>query len=140
MQLENQLYEFVQWIKIKSLSNKRIYKYLYLILDINYKFNIDLLEINENSIRTFLVKLNFTNLANWTKSDYIIIFRKWIEFLEKEYLLQYLEISKITNREITSKTILTEQEIIEMIKVADNLRDKLIISLGYELDLRFMSY
>ena len=93
-------------------------------------------EVTEKDITAFLSELEQSDYAPHTKRDYRITLKKLFCFLGKEELVKNVKQTLKANNRKLPEEILTEDEVIRMIKAADHPRNKAIIALLYEGGLR----
>lgn len=95
-----------------------------------------MLEYDKNDLIILLRKMDNSNYSDWTKFDLKQTVKRFFKFLRGEGFVKDIRISERKVRKKLPQTILTEDEVVRIIENANNIRDKLIISLLYELGLR----
>ncbi len=120
-------------LRLRNYSSKTIKSYLRCLEDyFNFK-KVNLDRIDENNIKTFLLKKQDKNYAPQTINLYL----NAIKFFYREVLKDYCKINiKFAKRTKRLPIVLSRQEIEAIINSIKNLKHKLIIALAYGSGLR----
>jgi len=130
-----------------TLSESRGNKLLYHLRHTIAKQKINLNKLNTKSCRQFMDWLRESKNSNWTKTDYVIALRLFIQWLTskkherrvanlpKRFLPSYyyeLTRFRIHQQAISSNELLTPNEVIRLIDAGNSKRDKCFIALLWE--------
>jgi len=139
--------KFVNSLIAENISWGRIYKYIFFLRDISQILDKDFHKATRRDIERVLRTISEkgcnrrTNkkYSENTKRDFRVVlkrFYKWLKKTEYEYPeeVRWIKTTNKNNGELPS--ILTEEEILKMIDVADTTRDKCLISILYESGMR----
>jgi len=127
---------FVQQLFSEGISILRVIKYIYHLLVIERKMNKDLKEIDKKDIVLFLSHIEQSNYSEWTKKDYCVVLKRFLNFIGKEELARDIKTTVKKSKRRLPKTILSKDEIKRIIESADHPRDKAMLSVLYEAGLR----
>lgn len=123
-----------------DLSAARVSKYLYQLNRLRILLGVDFEEATERNLKNLVGKIQRDQgFRASTKKDYKICLRKfyrWLKPDEYSSLLEWLTIKeKLTNSKLP-EDLLTEADVLEMIEVANHLRDKALVATLYETGAR----
>ena len=137
------LFRFYKFLLAKGLNSGRIIKYFY-----HLKTLANLLQKPfKNATKGDLIELvskveRNEKWSEWTKRDFKIVLKKYIQFIkgysgnnypeEVAWIRTWLK-NKVTKR---PDDILTEEEVLRLVEVADNVRDKAFVMALYESGFR----
>ncbi len=131
--MKNYLEQTGQELRLRNYSLKTIKSYLNCLKDYFEFKKINLDEINENNIKTFLLKKQDKNYAPQTINLYL----NAIKFFYREILKIPKKINlKFAKRSKKLPIVLSREEIKNIIDVIRNPKHKLIVSLAYGAGLR----
>ena len=136
---EKVLLEFHNYLFAEGLSIPRVVKYLRLLCQIDLKINKDLKKVNKNDIINYLSWLEMSHYAELTKKDFKITLKKFYRWLHNGKEPSFISWFKCTiknKKRMMPQELLTQKEIIRMINVCNNPRDKAFISILYESGCR----
>jgi integrase/recombinase XerD len=136
--------EFLRHMKAKGLSDARVLKYancLPRILE-----NIDILNTEKQAIEQFILEINNSTYKAWTKHGYKIAIKKIIQFVkcgnvDKEtpypeavswIKLHISETELEKESRISAEKLLTEKDILNMLRVTRSPRDEAMLSVIFE--------
>lgn len=130
---ENQklILKFHKWILAEGLSKARQYKYLINLRKISEWNNKPFTKWSEEDIIDILAFLENNGYKRETVNEYKKALKKFFKWLNGEDWkpLKLIKMRKDRNRK---PEVLSEDKILRMIEVEKNLRNKAIISVGYE--------
>lgn len=139
--------KFVNSLIAENISWGRIYKYIFFLRDISQILNKDFHKATRRDIERVLRDIaekgsnrrTKKKYSENTKRDFRVVlkrFYKWLKKTEYEYPeeVRWIKTTNKNNGELPS--ILTEEEVLKMIDVADTPRDKCLISILYESGMR----
>jgi site-specific recombinase XerD len=144
--------DFANNCTARGLTKTRTTKYLYHLRKIALQINKPLNEVTRKDIEILINWLNSSKYSPWTQADFRIaikVFYKWLEAEKlgltiKEIEMQRKEPALITwfssrvkkTSQKMPEQLLTEEEILSLIKSAQNIRDKAFIATLYESGAR----
>lgn len=130
------LEEFKKSLLAEGISKLRIVRYIGLIRKIYSLVPRELDQWDEKYIVEVLAKLEETDYKNSTKNEFKKAMKKFIKFYygKKSDLLDYVKQGRKKDSRIPE--VLREEDILKLIEVADNARDKAMIAVCYEAGLR----
>jgi hypothetical protein len=77
--------EFTDYLLADGLSESRVNKYVYTLKQISKIIKIDFTQINKKDATLFFKDINInTDMAEWTKHDYKIIFKRFYKWIGNE--------------------------------------------------------
>jgi len=94
---------FVQQLFSEGISILRVIKYIYHLLVIERKMNKDLKEIDKKDIVLFLSHIEQSNYSEWTKKDYCVVLKRFLNFIGKEELARDIK-TTVKNQYSNTKT------------------------------------
>lgn len=128
---------FVKKCQLEELSSCRIGKYVYLLNRLAEWLGKDFDKANKKDIEDLILKISKMDYNAWTVKDYKITIKKFYKSLGKEELVSWIKTNIKRNiDENLPNEVYTTEEIDKLIDVANNPRDKLLISLLYESGCR----
>ncbi len=128
--------KFKRDLEVEGLSSARILRYLVILRMANEKFLQKPLSLwDEEDIKAVMVKIQEkVRTGEYTKNtayEFRKTFRKFFKWLHGEEW-KGLRVLRGSVKKRNKPDVLTEEEILKMIEVAGNLRDKALIAVGYE--------
>jgi len=135
---------YVDYLFNDNLSRPRILKYVTTLRLIVEKLEKDLDKVTKEDLKKFSIEIhNKDDYSEWTKKDYIVTikkFYKWFEGNDEEYpeKVKWMRttVKKKDRPRINKSELVIESESMQLIKAADNMRDKALISLSWETGAR----
>ena len=137
----NQKYmlDYYEFLVAQGLSIPRIAKCLHLAAKIDNVLKKDLKKLNKSDIIKYLGWMENSSYTEWTKKDFRVGLKKFIRWLNNDNEPDYFKIIKSTIKnksKLLPQEILTQKEVMKLIKYASQVRDKAIISVLYESGCR----
>lgn len=137
------LLNFYHFLLAKGLNSGRIIKYFYHLKTLAKLLNKPFKLANKQDIIELISKVERNKeWTDWTKRDFKIVLKKYIQFIkghsgndypeEVSWIKTWLK-NKVTKR---PDDILTEEEILKLVEAAENIRDKAFILALYESGFR----
>jgi|UniRef100_A0AAT9JH98 site-specific recombinase XerD len=139
-ELPEKSYKILENFKMRLLSEGitklRIVRYIGLLRKIYSLVPREFDEWDEEYIVEVLAKLEETDYENSTKNEFKKAMKKFIKFYygKKSDLLDYVKQTRKKDSKIPE--VIREEDILKLIEVADNMRDKAMIAVCYEAGLR----
>lgn len=132
---------------LSTCGERRLKKIKWVITSSKNIIKKDLTKLNVDDVVRFLSYLNQSKMANYTKNDFKMIFKRFLKFHYKDLemisgndvKLGFKKVSskKCMNKErINKETLVTPQELEKLIRTAKSLKWKAIISFLYESGFR----
>ncbi len=135
------IFEFCKERKIKlNLTDGRISKYYTQLKQIALIIMVDFDKVDKKAYHKFIeYTYNRNNISDATKWDYITVSKTFFKWLNGDE--DYPEFIKGIKRNFKQKTrnpneILNDQDVLNMVNVCGNLRDKSIIAVLYDSGMR----
>lgn len=119
----------------QGYSAGRIVKYLYSLASISKKLAKPFKKAGSEDTKRYVVWLEKSDYAEWTKHDLKVILRKYLQWAGREDVINWLKIKKVKNRKLPEE-VLTEDDIKAIAGVAYTARDKAFILSLYESGCR----
>lgn len=94
---------------------------------------------NEDDIRRFVIDLDKTDYSEWTKHDLKIIIKKYLKWLGKDNVINWLKVKSVKNGTMPEE-VLSEEEIKDIAGVAYTTRDKAFVLCLYESGCRIEEF
>jgi len=126
-------------------SQSRALKYVQYLKGVSKIFDKEFTKITKEDVSRFLIHINTTDtIEQWTKHDYLIITRKFYQYISKEIPIQPTEVKKAVDelcvlkikraksREKLPEHLLTTEEILKLAENTTNSRDRAFILAFYE--------
>lgn len=131
------LLNYKQSLVVEGLSYPRMLKLLDVMLRISLWLGKDFKEVTRKDIDKLVEKIQSNdNRSAWTKQGYMVSIKRFFKWFYKsdEYpeLVKHIKTSVAKNCEKIPEEMLTEEEVIKIIDVAENYRDRALVSLLYE--------
>lgn len=126
---------FTHNLLVQGISAGRVVKYLNSFVSIKRRLNTSFRSANENDIKRFIVELDKSDYADWTKHDLKIIIKKYLHWLDKGDMISWLKVKSVKNGTLPEE-VLTEEDIKALVDVAYTSRDKGFIFSLYESGCR----
>ena len=127
--------KFIDYCFISGLSLSRQLKYLNHLLELARLLGKPFDKANKDDwIRVFR-KIESSNLSYWTRRDFYIAFKRFYKWLwNREPDLPYRP--KGRAKKLIPEELLSEEEVLKLVKACDQLRDKALILTLYETGCR----
>lgn len=141
-QNKSDLLKFVAYLRANNKSKARIDKYSWILVNVSYWLNNNFKKAEKEDIEKVVVKIESSDYTPWTKHDYkaaIKTFYKWLEGDNEEFPKKVRWIKpklKLIKTTVGASDILKKDEVVKMIEVSNNLRNKALISVLYETGIR----
>lgn len=126
---------FTDDLLAQGISAGRVVKYLYSLVSIKKRLNKSFRSAKEEDIKRFIVGLEKSEYAEWTKHDLKIILKKYLHWLDRGNLISWLKVKSVKNGTLPEE-VLTEEDIKALVGVAYTSRDKGFIFSLYESGCR----
>ncbi|MCX9012346.1 MAG: site-specific integrase [Candidatus Methanoperedens sp.] len=126
---------FTNNLLAQGISAGRVVKYLYSLVSIRRRLNKSFRSAKEDDIKRFVVGLEKSEYAEWTKHDLKIILKKYLHWLDRGDMISWLKVKTIKNRKLPEE-VLTEEDIKALAGAAYTTRDKGFIFSLYESGCR----
>lgn len=123
--------KFYNWILAEGLSKSRQYKYLFTLRKISEHKNKPFPEWDKEDIIEILAFLEKKGYKKETVNEYKKTLKKFFKWLNGEDW-KPLKLIKTKKDKDKKPEILSEDEILKMIEVEKNFRNKAILAVGYE--------
>jgi integrase/recombinase XerD len=135
---------FADHLRAIGVSNKRLSKYIFHLKVIGENFPTSFKEAERKDIERFMSWLRQQGYTAQTIADYIMVlkrFYKFVRFGNVDWDTPYPEEVRwlrktIKANDLRQPEILSAKEIESMMKASSKLRDKTMLSVGYEAGLR----
>ena len=137
--------EMSSHILVEGYSQVRALKYVQYLKGISKIFGVEFTKVTKEDVNRFLIHINTTNtIEQWTKHDYLIITRKFYQYIHKEIPIQSqetqkavdelsnLKIKRAKSRQKLPEHLLTTEEILKLAENTTNSRDRAFILALYE--------
>ncbi len=130
------LEDFKKKLLSEGISKLRIVRYIGLLRKIYSLAPREFDEWDEKYIIEVLAKLEESDYKNSTKNEFKKAMKRFIKFYygKKSDLLDYVKQGRKKDSKIPE--VLREEDILKLIEIADNVRDKAMIAVCYEAGLR----
>jgi len=137
------MFNFKDYLLSENLSIARIERYLFDLIKYSKMLQKPCKEASKEDIRRIIGELNQTNLSEETKKSFKIMLRKLYRFIEGieekgvyPDIVSWYTTNIPANHKKLPEELLTEEEIMNIIKKCDNLRDRTLISVLAESGCR----
>lgn len=141
------LKDFLIFCGTTSKSEARIKKIEWIMVNSRKIIEKDITKLEIKDVVLYLQKLNNGNYSLWTKNDYKKIFKRFLKWYYKDLeLVEGLEVKQgfqgvskhraFNKGKINKNTLVKAEEFEKLMRAADNLKWKAIISVLYESALR----
>jgi integrase len=137
------------FLDMKTCSDKRIQKMKTILENINKLSNTPINKLSNKDIVILLKKINDSDYTNWTKNDYKKIFKSYLKYHYKSSFLELMENEDIKNgfkgfskkrafnhKKINKNTLVKPEELEALLKKAQTLKWKALLSFMYESAFR----
>lgn len=140
--------DFLEECKSERLSKVRILHYSSELRNSKRWRNKDLVDMQKDDVKKMLNQIEDEDFAEWTKQNYRIAFKKFFRWYaveklgqklrEKEYpeTVDWINTTIKAHKKKRPEDVLDEQDVKKMIDIADNPRDKALISLLWDSGCR----
>ncbi|MFA5333356.1 MAG: tyrosine-type recombinase/integrase [Candidatus Nanoarchaeia archaeon] len=136
---KNYLLDYYDYLLSQGLSVPRIAKCLRLVQKADEFLKKDLKTVTEKDVISYFGWLERSEYSEWTKSDFKSELKKFLKRLYDGEAPKFINNIKSTVKnksKMLPQEVITEQEAIEMIKIAGSVRNKALISVLYESGCR----
>lgn len=135
--------EFGRYCLASGIGYARIQRFYQILRDVCLRMKKDLDSLRKRDIYKLLEMIEERDFTAWTKYTYKSCFRKFCKWMAeakgKKRYMEFYHIVKPTvknNNHKLPEELLTEEEVLKMVEVADNPRDKALIMTLYESGCR----
>ena len=134
--------EFVLFLRANKRSNDRIFKYCWMLRNVEKLLGKDFNKADKKDIEHLVANIEDSPYTPWTKHDYkaaIKTFYKWLKSEDNDESPREVRWIKTGVKERTTVTpsdILTKEEADNMISAANNLRTKAMLGILFETGIR----
>lgn len=143
-QISNQnkdlILKFRDYASTIGLGKKRVLKYLYTLHNIAQWMDVPLEDASKEDIMKLVRRIEQGNYSEWTKHDYKVVIKRFYKWIagDEEYpdKVKWIKTTFRKNNRKLPKNLLTRQEVEEMIRVAEHIRDKALVAFFYESGFR----
>ncbi len=135
----------IEHLKAQGVSTGRLAKYIFHLKTIRLNLGCDFEDAKREDIEKLMVYLRSKGYSAWTLADYIMVLKRFFKFVRSGNVdkdtpfpeeVRWLKKTMKAN-EVKKPEFLTPAEVEAMISGgADSLRDKAMISVGFEAGLR----
>ncbi len=133
------LFDFENDLYIDDLSSTRILKYMGQLNRIREWLGIDFQDATERDVKRIVSYIRRKGLSAATQKDYKITIRKFFRWLygdENPEIIQWLHVHEKIKDSKLPEEMLTKKEVLEMISVSNQPRDKAFIAALYDTGAR----
>lgn len=132
---------FVEKCFAEGIRDKRIYKYIITLPKVLEVLNKDFDKATKDDMQRFVIWLEKSDYAEWTKKDYKIAIKKFYKTMfgdGEEYpdVVKKIKTNMKNRRNKLPEEILTQKDIKKVVEVTWNIRDKALVSVLYESGAR----
>lgn len=133
--------EFLHRCELEEISKGRIARYGYLLTRISKWLGKDFDKANKKDIEDLVLRFGKEYTNAWTIKDYKVLTRKFFRSIGKNDMVSWIKITiKRNNDENLPNEVYTQEEIEKLIEVANNPKDKAMISVLYDLGCRISEF
>jgi integrase len=130
---KNLLFSYEADLFVDGLGECRVLKYLDQLYRLRLWLDTDFELAKENALKILVGYIQRRDVSASTKRDYKICLRKFFRWLyNDDSALNWIKIKSKVNESKIPEELLTEEEILRLIEVADHPRDKAIIATLYD--------
>lgn len=136
---KQKIFEFYNELVINGYSKARIIKYLDTLERIGRFLGKPFTQVKKEDIVEFVKRIEESDYSPWTKQDYFTILRRFFRWLKKtEGYPEEVRWIKIKRRNLPKlpEELLTFDEVMKLVNVADHVRDKAFVLTLYESGCR----
>ncbi|WP_342304390.1 tyrosine-type recombinase/integrase [Methanolobus sp. ZRKC5] len=130
------IFRFENYLFAKGLTTVRVLKYLSQINIISRELGIDFEDATKDDIERYVASVERSKKAAWTKKDYkqcLKRFYKWMNGDEEEHpLTKWISLKMQKNTKKLPEELLNQEEVMRMIEVARNSRDRAMAACWYD--------
>ena len=123
-----------------GMGKWRILKYLISLHNIAQWMEVPLETASKEDIMKLVRKIEEKDYSEWTKHDYKVIIKRFYKWIDGDEgypnKVSWIKTTFRKNNRKLPKNLLTQQEVEEMIKAAEHIRDKALIAFYYESGFR----
>jgi len=130
---------FENYLFSMGISVPRVVKYIYMVKNIAKFLGKDLDKADKKDIEKIVAEIERSNYAAWTKHDYRIVIRKfykWLRNTENPPEIAWIKPRVKINQRVLPEQLPTQEEVLRMVEVAGNPRDRALIITLYESGAR----
>lgn len=130
---KNLLFSYEADLFVDGLGECQVLKYLDQLYRLRLWLDTDFELAKENALKILVGYIQRRDVSASTKRDYKICLRKFFRWLyNDDSVLNWIKIKSKVNESKIPEELLTEEEILRLIEVADHPRDKAIIATLYD--------
>ncbi|MEM2211396.1 MAG: site-specific integrase [Nitrososphaerales archaeon] len=135
------IFEFEKQLFSEGLSKRRVEKYLDIVRKLGEMLGKDFDEAGKKDIEDLVYKIERSDYSPWTKHDYKVAlkrFYRWLKGNNEEYPeeVKWIKTTLKAKDELMPGELIKEEEIMRLVEVCDNPRDKAFIMTLYESGAR----
>lgn len=133
------IFDFVDYCFSEGLSKHRVIKYISILKSIALQIQIDFDKVEKKDLYRFISDLERTDKSEWVKHDYKISLKKFYKWQceeERPELTKWIKTTMKKKDQKLPEEMLTESDVLNLIENADNLRDKAIVALLWDIGAR----
>ncbi len=127
--------EYLHFKEAQGLTKSRLNRIFECLKRIVKENSVEFSKLSNDDIKNILIKINNSNLSEWTKYTYLIMFKGFCKWLNKEKSLN-LDINIIKPKEpknsIMPEYLITEEEFNKLFNSTDDLQTRVLLGLLYE--------
>jgi len=136
---KKKIVEFYRYLVTRGYSKGRITKYLYTLLVLGRLIKKPFSDLRREDIEELVRKIEERDDAEWTKRDNKVIFKLFYRWLKKAESypdeVRWIKIPCMSMMRLPEE-LLTEEEVMKMVNIADHVRDKAFLLVLYESGCR----
>lgn len=117
---------FINDFLAQRYSTGRIIKYLHTLVSLRGGLNKPFNKASSEDLKRYIIGLEKSDYAEWTKHDFKVILRKYLYWLGRKGIISWLKIKTVKNGKLPEE-VLTEDEIKAMAATAYTSRDKAFV-------------
>jgi site-specific recombinase XerD len=133
------IFDFVDYCFSEGLSKHRVRKYISILKNIALQIQTDFDKVEKKDLYRFISVLERTDKSEWVKHDYKISLKKFYKWQceeERPELTKWIKTTMKKKDQKLPEEMLNESDVLNLIENAENLRDKAIIALLWDIGAR----
>lgn len=136
---KQKIFDFYHECIVRGYSKARILKYLSTLLSLAKLLGKPFVDARKEDIIEVIAKIEQSNYSDWTKHDFKSILKVFFKWLRKtEDYPEEVRWIKVTSKSRVKlpEELLTVEEVLKMVNVAEHIRDKAFVLTLYESGCR----